>query len=135
MGIGDYFLMGQLMSELIDSALMVGASKSDYFMVTDKGQSALDLFEADIPKSVKDDILSYIKKILSKEHGEKSIVANYKKGRTGGYDAFFEVLDSGFSVMSMSVNFADEASAKRAVSNFRKKSDEFYQSILHNLLT
>ncbi len=129
----NYFQMAQSFCELLDTALMREASEKGYYIVTEKGQNAYDLFAATLPYTVKEVLLSSIAGQRQEEREALSVVAEYQKNRAAGYDLFCEISESGIPLLSLSLPLPSEDIAKRACHQFRERAQTIYADIVKNL--
>ncbi|MDO5479562.1 MAG: DUF4364 family protein [Clostridia bacterium] len=132
-GYAEYFESAQCFSELEESGLIIPASRKGTFIVTEKGLSTSKLLLKELPFTVRESLLDAIKTVRRKETEAHSLTAEYKENKTGSFDVFCEITESGFHLFSMSVTLPTKDDARRATANFKKNAEQIYAEIIKNL--
>ena len=82
---------------------------------------------------MKQTLLEAINKARLKEAEAKSVTAEYKPNRSGEYELFCEIAETGIPFFSFSLTLPTLDSAKTAAAKFRKNAEKIYSEIIKDL--
>lgn len=131
----NYMTLQTAISELTETGLIDAKSirNRTHLVITEEGVNTLHYFENRISSAIKEEISHYLKENELELRNEVSIVANYYKSTSGGYDAELQALDRGIELINLRLNVPVEEIASTICDNWQTKNQEIYQYLTEKL--
>lgn len=131
----NYLTLQTVIAELTESGLIDAKAirNRTHLVITEEGINTLHYFENRISGTIKEEISHYLKENELELRNEVSIVANYYKSTSGGYDAELQALDKGVELINLRLNVPIEEIASTICDNWQKKNQEIYQYLTEKL--
>ena len=131
-----YFTLQQVISELIDSKLIVGRQSGTVtrYEITADGRETLGFFGNDISQAAIADMNAYIKENKFRLRSEAGVSANYYKADSRNYMVHCEVREGKDILFSLDLSVPDEKVAMEMSGNWREKSQSIYSYVMRSLM-
>lgn len=132
----SYFHLQQAVNELADSSFIRGEAvrNSTHYYLTARGQEALQMFDAKISDTIKNDILDYFKEKKYLLRREVSITADYYPLKKGEYMVEAQIKERGTLLMALKINVVSREQAVAICDKWSEKSDHVYSLVMDSLL-
>lgn len=128
----EYFSLTHALGELEDAALLrhMNDGGVEKFVLTDLGQRAVNDFKTVIPFTVREGLLSSIKKELKQMRDSICISAIYKRLNELEYVAECSIVENGQALFSISLNVGSEDFARNICTKFKVDPQKVYDTII-----
>lgn len=132
----DYFTIQQIISGLLDSELIRGESthNNTQYYITPLGRETLTFFEDKITPAIEKDLISFFEKNQMELKNENSIVADFYKSTSLGYDVRCQLKEKDSPVIDLTIHVKTKAQASAICSNWEKQHMEIYAYLMDSLI-
>lgn len=132
-----YFEFAEAFSELIENGhIEVKVRHGEkYYKITDKGLFAAEVFEKQVPLSVREKAEKAVVRVVYEIRRQASLMTDLTyRERDGMSVAHMCMGEEGDEIMSLDMTVPNEYQGKRLIANFRKNAERIYNEILKALL-
>lgn len=132
----SYFHLQQAINELTESEFIRGEviRNTTSYHLTASGESALSMFDAKIPETIKSDILHYFEEQKYELRRKTDITADYYPLKNGEYMVKATIKERGTLLLELGINVISKDQAIAVCDKWDQKSEEIYQEIIKHLL-
>ena len=136
-GYTNYFTLQESINGLVDSEFVYVSTirSSSHYKITDKGEEALSMFENKIPYAIKQDILEFFEQQQINLKKETEIQSDYYLNEANEYTVSCVINDRNEPLLDIKVSVPTKAVAVAICDNWRQKSTEVYDLLVHQLWT
>lgn len=104
------------------------------YTITPLGREAAQIFQEDLPISVRDKAQAAARRVVRKIRRDSSITAFHTPGENGTFQVHLAISDPQETVLSMDVLVMNSRQCARVEENFRQNAESVYSDILKILL-
>ena len=104
------------------------------YTITPLGREASQIFQEDLPISVRDKAQAAAARVVRKIRRDSSITAFHTPGKDGTFQVHLAISDPQETVLSMDVQVMNRRQCARVEKNFRQNAESVYSGILELLL-
>lgn len=132
----NYFMLQQFLGELKESEFISEEEKDykQYFIITDKGVSALNYFLDRIPPS----LIMKIVDLLSAKKEElmkcAEVTADFTKLGDSDFMVKLQVVENGQTMIDLNLNVASNKQARQICDNWRNNGQHLYGKLINLLI-
>lgn len=134
-GTVEYFDIAQCVEEMLITGLVDinAVDTPDIFRITELGRQTLNLFERDLPHSVRRKNQSALLKLLADIDRAQSVKSNITK-KSNGYEVTCTLLDGDDIMLEYKLYVPTQIQAQMIVDQFEKNPTDKYKNILQLLI-
>lgn len=132
----NYFSYRQNMVELVHSQMIEFSSsdKSNYYLMSTRGQRTLEIFKELITSEMKDVIDNEVQ-IKKKQYlNENEVIANYVKVAENEYTVYLMAIEKGTPLLDLRLNVVSSKEAQKICNRWKNNAPEYFKKII-DLLT
>ena len=133
----NYMDCVELLPRLLDDGFICRISSHDdepLYTITSDGRESLNSFYINIPKSVREEIASYIKKNSGKLRNRQECKSDYYQNVDGTYTVYLKILAPVQPMLELKFVVPDKKSAQNIYKNWESKASELYSAIYDTLV-
>ena len=127
----------ELLPRLIDDGFLCCASSAEeepLYTITSDGRESLNNFYINIPKSIRDEISTYVKKNSGKLRNKQECKADYYQNVDGTYTVFVKILAPVQPMLELKFVVPDKKTAQSIYKGWENKASELYSAIYDTLV-
>lgn len=131
----NFLTLQQAIAELIDADMVDAKANRNrtHLTITDEGRETLSFFENRINASIKEEIDRFFNDNALEMRDETSILSDYYKSVSGGYEAHLRVKEKDATVVEIKLSVPDEDTAAAICANWQKQNQTVYQYLVSQL--
>ena len=133
----NYMDCVELLPKLLDDGFICRISSPDeepLYTITSDGRESLNNFYINIPKSIRDEISSFVKKNSGKLRNRQECKADYYQNVDGTYTVFLKILAPGQPMLELKFVIPDKKTAQHIYKGWESKASELYSAIYDTLV-
>jgi predicted transcriptional regulator/septum formation topological specificity factor MinE len=132
----NYFIMQQLLNDLIEDKSIIHASVDDrrIYTLASEGKETLDYFIDRIPIGRKKRIDEYLKNLKPEIQKKVRIISEYVPVSETEYVVNLKAREHSFNLINIDITTGSKKDARLICENWDKNSDSIYQEIVSSLL-
>ena len=132
----DYITLQQAIAELIESEFirLEEVKNATFYHITDQGVETARLFKEKISDAIIEDILEYTKANKLEIINKASVLTEYYKTTSAGYDVNLKIREKSQVLMDLTLNVDTKAEAETICRNFKEKNQDVYEYIIKKLM-
>ncbi|MBO5373209.1 MAG: DUF4364 family protein [Lachnospiraceae bacterium] len=132
----DYFTIQQIISGLIDSELIRAESthSNTQYHITASGKETLSFFKDKISPAIAEDLCKYFEKNKMDLKNENSIVADFYKSTTPGFDVRCQLKEKDTSIIDLTIHVQTRSQAEAICKNWTEQHLEVYAYLMDTLI-
>ena len=121
----NYFQLQQAVSELVEADLVEMSSQSNrsYYRLTSEGKNTLKYFSKELSPDIKKEVEEHL-----------LTPADYYPTKEGSYSVRLRIIESGVSIVDLSINVPNLAAAQSVCESWPYKYQNVYDKIMEELL-
>ena len=121
----NYFQLQQAVSELVEADLVEMSSQSNrsYYRLTSEGKNTLKYFSKELSSDIKKEVEEHL-----------LTPADYYPTKEGSYSVRLRIIESGVSIVDLSINVPNLAAAQSVCESWPYKYQNVYDKIMEELL-
>lgn len=100
------------------------------YFLTKRGNDVISLFDKTLPKSMKEQLDTYISKHIDEFHKTCTMRSDYDMLSSGGCQAKFALVESGKSIFELEISLPSPESTLTAQRRWENASSELYMQVL-----
>jgi len=127
----------ELLPRLIEDGFLCKVSSTEeepLYTITSDGRESLNNFYINIPKSIREEISTYVKKNSSKLRTRQICKADYFRNKDGTYTVFLKILAPVQPMLELKFVLPDKKTAQTIYKNWEFKASELYSNIYETLV-
>ena len=127
----------ELLPRLIDDGFLCRATSAEeepLYVITGEGRESLNNFYINIPKSIRDEITTFIKKNSGKLRNRQECKSDYYQNVGGTYTVFVKILAPVQPMLELKFVVPDKKTAQSIYKNWDSKASELYSAIYDTLV-
>ena len=127
----------ELLPRLLDDGFICRVASPDeepLYIITSDGRESLNNFYINIPKSIRDEISTYVKKNSGKLRNRQECKADYFQNVDGTYTVFLKILAPVQPMLELKFVVPDKKTAQRIYKSWESKAPELYSAIYETLV-
>ena len=125
-----YFQLQQAISELVEADLV----EMSYYRLTSEGRNTLKYFSKELSSDIKKEVEEYLNSLHCKIEEHLLTPADYYPTKEGGYSVRLRIIESGVSIVDLSINVPNLAAAQSVCESWPYKYQNVYDKIMEELL-
>ena len=133
----NYIDCVELIPKLLDNGFIcpiTSAEEEPLYTITSDGRESLNNFYINIPKSIRDEISTYVKKNSEKPRNKQECKAKYKQNVDGTYTVFVKILAPVQPMLELKFVVPDKKTAQSIYKGWENKASELYSAIYDTLV-
>ena len=133
----NYMDCMELIPKLLDDGFICVSSVSEdgpLYTIASDGRDSLNNFYITIPKSIREDISSYVKNNSGKLKKRQGCKADYYQNKDGTYTVFLKILAPSQPMLELKFVIPDKKTAQQIYKNWERKSSDLYSAIYETLV-
>lgn len=132
----DYFSLQQYFHELTESGLIASSFKEGlpYFVIADKGKTALSYFQSRIPSSITQNLDHYLSDKKDLLRKEQEISVSMEQNPTGDYQVHLQISDNENPYIRIDLKVPTARTARRICDNWKASSSDIYSNVIEALI-
>lgn len=133
----NYMDCMELLPKLVDDGflcLISSPEEEPLYTITSDGRESLKNFYITIPKSVRDEIATFVKKNSGKLRNRQECKADYYQNTDGSYTVYLKILAPTQPMLELKFVLPDKKSAQRIYKNWESKASDLYSAIYETLV-
>ncbi len=133
----NYMDCVELLPRLLEDGFLCRISSSDeepLYTITSDGRDSLNNFYINIPKSIRDEIATFIKKNSKKLRNRQECKADYYQNVDGTYTVFLKIFAPVQPMVELKFVVPDKKTAQNIYKNWESKASELYSAIYDTLV-
>ena len=133
----NYMDCKELIPRLLDDGFICRIStleEEPLYSITSDGRESLNNFYINIPKSIRDEISSFVKKNSGKLRNRQECKADYFQNVDGTYTVFLKILAPVQPMLELKFVVPDKKTAQNIYKNWESKASELYSAIYDTLV-
>ena len=132
----NYFQLQQAVSELVEADLVEMSSQSNrsYYRLTSEGKNTLKYFSKELSSDIKKEVEEYLNSLHRKIEEHLLPPADYYPTKEGSYSVRLRIIESGVSIVDLSINVPNLAAAQSVCESWPYKYQNVYDKIMEELL-
>ena len=127
----------ELLPRLLDDGFLIRISSPDeepLYTITSDGRESLNNFYINIPKSIRDEISTFIKKNGGKLRNRQECKADYYQNVDGTYTVYLKILAPVQPMVELKFVVPDKKTAQNIYKSWESKASELYSAIYDTLV-
>lgn len=135
-GYTSYFTLQQAISEMVDSNLIREEliHNRTLYHLTEEGQETIQYFKNNISPAIREDIDSFIAEKRYELKDEVSVKADYYKNTNHEFSVRCQIIENNAPLIDLTLTVPSEEEAISVTTNWNRRHQELYASIMQNLL-
>ncbi len=133
----NYMDCMDILPRLVDDGFLCRLPSSEediLYTLTSDGRESLNNFYITIPKSIRDEITSFIKKNSGKLRNRQECKSDYYQNVDGTYTVFLKILSPGQPMLELKFVVPDKKTAQNIYKNWECKASDLYSAIYETLV-
>ena len=133
----NYMDCMELLPKLLDDGFLCRISSPDeeaLYTITSDGRESLNSFYINIPKSMRDEISSYVKKNGGKMKNRQECKSDYYQNVDGTYTVFLKILAPLQPMLELKFVVPDKKTAQNIYKNWEHKASDLYSAVYETLV-
>lgn len=133
----NYMDCKELLPRLLDDGFICRISSPDeepLYVITGDGRESLNNFYIKIPKSIRNEISSYIKNNSGKLRNRQECKADYYQNVDGTYTVFLKILAPVQPMLELKFVVPDKKTAQHIYKDWESKASDLYSAIYETLV-
>ncbi|MBQ8291757.1 MAG: DUF4364 family protein [Clostridia bacterium] len=133
----NYMDCKELLPRLLDDGFLCRISPSSeepLYTITSDGRESLNSFYINIPKSIRDEISTFVKKNSGKLRNRQECKSDYYQNVDGTYTVFVKILAPVQPMLELKFVVPDKKTAQNIYKNWESKAAELYSAIYETLV-
>lgn len=133
----NYMDCMELLHKLLDDGFICRLSSPEdepLYTITSDGRDSLNNFYINIPKSIREEISSYVKKNSGKLKKSQECKADYYQNKDGTYTVFLKILAPAQPMLELKFVLPDKKTAQTIYKNWERKASDLYSAIYETLV-
>ena len=133
----NYMDCMELLPKLLDDGFICRLPSSDdepMYSITTDGRESLNNFYINIPKSIREEISSFIKKNSGRLRNRQECKSDYYLNTDGTYTVFLKILAPVQPMLELKFVVPDKKTAQNIYKNWECKASELYSAIYDTLV-
>lgn len=132
----DYITLQQAIAELIESNLIrvEEAKNGSFYHITDQGNETIRLFKEKISDAIIIDINNYIEANKLNIINTASVLTDYYKTTTVGYDVNLKLREKNQILMDLTLTVDTIGEAETICKNFKDNNQDIYKYLIKKLM-
>ena len=130
------YQLQQAVSELVEADLVEMSSQSNrsYYRLTSEGKNTLKYFSKELSSDIKKEVEEYLNSLHCKIEEHLLTPADYYPTKEGSYSVRLRIIESGVSIVDLSINVPNLAAAQSVCESWPYKYQNVYDKIMEELL-
>ena len=127
----------ELLPRLLDDGFLCripSTEEEPLYVITGEGRESLNNFYINIPKSVRDDISSYVKNNSRKLRNRQECKSDYFQNADGTYTVYLKILAPVQPMLELKFVVPDKKTAQNIYKNWESKASDLYSAIYETLV-
>lgn len=135
-GYTTYFVLQEVIGELIDAELILPMKHSDRteYTITEEGRVTIQYFGDRISEAIRSDIRAFLRDKGCVMKNEAAVTADYYKTTAHEYAVRCRVREKGSDLIDMTITVPTEVQAEATAIKWKTKHQELYAHIMKELL-
>ena len=135
-GYTTYFKLQEALNDMVDSNLLIIESTYNrtLYHLTDEGSETIFVFRDRISPAIQNDVDEYLKEKHYDLKEEAGVKANYYLNSKNGYVVRCQIVENGVNLIDLKLVVPTETEAETIASNWIRKNQQLYTSLLTELL-
>ncbi len=135
-GMMDYFTLQLLLSDLCDAKFVIlkPNNGNEYYSVSKSGKAALEMFNDKLPEYFINEVQKNFFSIKKHIKKQREIFGHYYKRKDDEYIVSLQVTENSTTIFNLSINVADEISAKKIIKKWEKSPEDIFGRIMNALI-
>ena len=133
----NYMDCKDLLPRLIDDGFLCRISATEdeaLYTLTSDGRETLNNFYIMIPKSVRDELSTFIKNNSGKLRTRQECKSDYFQNKDGSYTVFLKILAPAQPMLELKFVVPDKKTAQNIYKNWENKASDLYSAIYETLV-
>ncbi len=133
----NYMDCMELIPKLLDDGFICRISETDeepLYTITTDGRESLSNFYINIPKSIRDEISSFVKNNSGKLRTRQECKSDYYQNKDGTYTVFLKILSPVQPMLELKFVVPDKKTAQNIYKNWEYKASDLYSAIYETLV-
>ena len=133
----NYMDCKDLLPRLIDDGFLCRISpveEEPLYVITGEGRESLNNFYINIPKSIRDEITTFVKNNSGKLRNRQECKSDYFQNKDGSYTVFLKILAPAQPMLELKFVVPDKKTAQNIYKNWECKASELYSAIYETLV-
>ena len=133
----NYMDCKELLPRLLEDGFICRISSTEeepLYTITSDGRESLHNFYINIPKSVRDEISSFVKKNSGKLRNRQECKSDYYQNVDGTYTVFVKILAPVQPMLELKFVVPDKKTAQNIYKNWERKASDLYSAIYDTLV-
>ena len=133
----NYMDCVELLPRLLDDGFICRVSPSveeTLYTITKDGRDSLNSFYINIPKSIRDEISTFVKNNSGKLRNRQECKSDYYQNVDGSYTVLLKILAPGQPMLDLKFVIPDKKTAQRIYKNWECKASDLYSAIYETLV-
>ncbi len=132
----EYFSLQEYISEMVESRFLKEMEDNEklLYVNTVEGEKMLSLFNHRIPKTIRENVDTYVEKMKSKVKKELETKAHYSHIGENNYIVNCGIYENENPLLEVNISVVSKEQAVLVCRNWRNKTDSIYLNIVTGLL-
>ena len=132
----NYMDCKELIPRLLEDGFIcrIPSAEDALYTITSDGRESLNSFYINIPKSIRDEIATFIKKNSGKLRNRQECKSDYYQNVDGTYTVFLKILAPVQPMLELKFVVPDKKTAQNIYKNWESKASELYSAIYETLV-
>lgn len=132
----NYMDCKELLPRLLDDGFIcrIPSAEDALYTITSDGRESLNSFYINIPKSIRDEISTFVKKNSGKLRNRQECKSDYYQNVDGTYTVFLKILAPVQPMLELKFVVPDKKTAQNIYKNWESKASELYSAIYETLV-
>ena len=133
----NYMDCKELLPRLLDDGFICRISSTEeepLYVITGEGRESLNSFYIQIPKSIRDEITTFVKNNSGKLRNRQECKSDYFQNKDGSYTVFLKILAPAQPMLELKFVVPDKKTAQSIYKNWEVKASELYSAIYETLV-
>ncbi|MBQ7369789.1 MAG: DUF4364 family protein [Clostridia bacterium] len=132
----NYMDCMELLPKLLDDGFLcrITASEEPLYTITADGRESLNNFYITIPKSIREEISSYVKNNSGKLKNSQECKSDYYQNKDGTYTVYLKILAPVQPMLELKFNVPNKKTAQHIYKNWDSKASDLYTAIYDTLV-
>ena len=132
----NYMDCMELLPKLLDDGFIchVSSTEETLYAITADGRESLNNFYITIPKSIRQEIISYVKNNSGKLKNSQECKADYYQNKDGTYTVYLKIIAPIQPMLELKFIVPNKKTAQNIYKNWSSKASELYSAIYETLI-